>query len=236
MIEPCKRALSYIGILLLAAVAAFGQRANVGIAAGETTDRFGGLPSATTALADINGDFIILKGSQKNQNPAIVAGGEIRFPVDTTKHASEFSAYVGPIFHFGSHFSAGFHGQVHKILLPASVVNGQEFARYNMLLVEAPAVLEYQFSTAPRHAFLQAEVSPEFKPHFTAPKAGTNYPKPSLDHGYYIRGSAGYVFGKWYAKATYETRYFKFTNTLGNPSDLDNWKTNLTTFGVGVVF
>ncbi|HLV85570.1 MAG TPA: hypothetical protein VKV39_01255 [Candidatus Sulfotelmatobacter sp.] len=236
MIEPCKRALSYTVIFLLAAVAAYGQRAAIGVASGETTDRFGGLPSATTAVGDINADFIVIQGSQKNQTPAIVAGGEIVFPADTTKHASEFSAYAGPIFHFGSHFSAGFHGQVHKILIPASNVNGQEFARYNMLLVEVPAVLEYKFSNEPRHAFLQAQVSPEFKPHFTAPKAGTNYPKPSLDHGYFIRGTAGYVFGKWYARASYETRYFKFTNTLSNPNDLNNWKTNLITVGVGVLF
>lgn len=239
MIEPCKRALSYSGtcILLLVAISAYGQqRAAIGIGAGATKDRFGGLPSDTTGLIDINADFTVIQGSEKNQNPAIVAGGEIRFPVDTTKHASEFSAYVGPMFHFGSHFSAGFHAQVHKIFIPASDVNGQEFTRYNMLLFEPPAVFEYKFSNAPRHAFLEAQISPEFKPHFTPPKAGSNYPKPSLDHGYYIRGSAGYVFGKWYAKATYETRYFKFANVLSNPMQLNNWRTDMVIGSVGMVF
>jgi len=237
VIESCKRHAFYLCLFFLVTISAYGQRAAVGIDVGETSDKFGGLASATSATGGVSGDFIVIQGNQKEGNPSIVAGGEARFSVDTGKHASEFAAYVGPMFHFGAHFSAGFHAQVRKILLPSSPLSdGQVFSRYNMLLLEAPAVLEYKFSSAPRHAFLQAQVSPEFKPHFTTPKAGTPYPKPLLDHGYDIRGSAGYVFGKWYARATYETRYFKFSNTLGNPNELDNWKMRQVTEGIGVVF
>jgi len=236
VIEPCKR-LTFFACLLFAVIgSAFGQRAAVGIGAGETTDRFGALPSSSTAVGVVNADFIVIRANAKEQYPSIVAGGEIRFPADTAKHASEFSAYAGPMFRFGTHLSLGFHAQVHKILLPASVVDGQEFPRYNMLLLELPGVLEYKFSSAPNHAFFQAQVSPEFGPHFTAPKAGSSYPKPILDHGYFFRGTLGYVVGKWYAKGTYESRYFKFSPTLGNPNLLDNWKTNYVMGGVGVVF
>jgi hypothetical protein len=236
VIEPCKRLTFCVCLFFAAVTSALGQRADVGIAAGETSDKFGGLPSASTAVGIVNADFIVIRANAKEQFPSIVAGGEIRFPVDTGAHASEFSAYAGPMFRFGSHFSLGFHAQVHKILLPASVVNGQEFPRYNMLLLELPGVLEYKFSSAPNHAFFQAQVSPEFGPHFTPPKATTPYPKPILDHGYFMRGTLGYVFGKWYAKASYESRYFKFSPTLGNPNQLDNWKTNFVMGGVGVAF
>jgi len=61
-------------------------------------------------------------------------------------------------------------------------------------------------------------------------------PNPKFDHGYFVRGSLGYNFGKWYAKATYETRYFKFADNQNNPSGLYNWRTNLITGGLGFVF
>jgi hypothetical protein len=62
-------------------------------------------------------------------------------------------------------------------------------------------------------------------------------PHPSFDHGYTFRGSVGYTFGKWwYVKGSYETRYFKFADNLGNPSSLYNWKSNLITGGVGLRF
>ena len=57
------------------------------------------------------------------------------------------------------------------------------------------------------------------------------------DHGYTLRGSLGYTFNKWYyVRASYETRYFKFASTSGNPNDLYNWKSNLVTGGVGIKF
>ena len=61
-------------------------------------------------------------------------------------------------------------------------------------------------------------------------------PHPNLDHGYFVRGSAGYNFGKWYAKATYENRYFRFLNNQNNPNGLYNWRSNLISGGVGFVF
>ena len=237
MIEPCKRHIVLVLFSFLLAVSlAHAQRAAVGIDVGETKDKFGGLTAETTALTGVNGDFIVLKGNQKEGNPSLVAGAEIRFPVDTGSHATEFAAYVGPMFHFGKHFSAGFHVQVRKILTPPSTVNNQVFARYSMMLLESPAVFEYKFSTAPRHAYLQAEISPEFTPRYKAPTSGSGYPHPILEHGYYIRGTAGYVVGKWYARATYETRYFHFSPSLGNPSGLANWRTDAVTGGIGIVF
>ena len=61
-------------------------------------------------------------------------------------------------------------------------------------------------------------------------------PHPNFDHGYYLRGSVGYSFGKWYAQGTYETRYFKFDQNPNNPSNLYNWKSNMITGGVGLNF
>jgi len=239
VIEPCKRQkvfLLFLFLFFLAAASAYGQRATVGIDVGETKDKFGGLASDTSALGGVSGDFVVLRGNQKEGNPSLVAGGELRFPVDTGKHATEFAAFAGPMFHFGNHFSAGFHVQVRKILLPSSTVDSQVFNRYNMMLLELPAVLEYKFSNAPKHAFIQAQISPEFTPRYKAPKSGTAYPHPTLEHGYDIRGTAGYVFGKWYARVTYDTRYFRFSPTLGNPNGLANWRSDAIGGGVGLVF
>lgn len=238
MIEPGNRQnlVLILFLFLLAVSSAHAQRAAVGIDVGETKDKFGGLTSDTAAFGAVSGDFIIIQGKNKEQTPSIVAGGEIRFPADTSSHTTEFAVYGGPMFHFGQHFSAGFHAQVRKILMPSSTLNGQVFARYNMELLELPGVLEYKFSTSPKHAYLQAQVSPEFTPKYKAPNSGTGYPHPILEHGYYIRGTAGYVFGKWYARATYQTRYFRFSPTIGNPSGLANWRSDSVTGGVGVVF
>jgi len=46
----------------------------------------------------------------------------------------------------------------------------------------------------------------------------------------------GYNFGKWYLKANYESRYFKFAVGNGNPSNLYDWKSNVITGGVGLNF
>ena len=236
MIESCRKYFSVVCVIFLATFSAYGQRGTLGILAGETTDKFGSLSSGSAAILGVDTNVVILKGNQKEGGASVVAGGEMRFPTDTTKHTSEFAIYGGPMFQFGGRFSIGFHAQIRKLLLPTSNVNGQAFARYNMTLLELPGVLEYKFSSAPQHAFLQVQVSPEFKPRFTAPKAGTNYPTPTLDHGYSMQGTLGYVFGKWYAKATYENRYFKFSRTTGNPDGLNNWKTEAVIGGIGLAF
>ncbi|MGO9088246.1 MAG: hypothetical protein ACLQBK_23795 [Candidatus Sulfotelmatobacter sp.] len=232
----CKTHLVLICLFFLATVPAYCQKATLGLDFGQTSDRFGGLSSMNGAVGEIEGEVVILHGGGKGNWPSLVGGGEIRFPTDTQHHADEYAVYGGPMFRFGSHFSAGFHVQVRKILVPPSYVNGVVFNRLDLKLLELPFVAEYKFSTAPRHAFLRAEISPEFTPHYQATVANYPLPNPSFDHGYDIRGSVGYVFGKWYAKATYETRYFKFEPNLGNPSQIYNWRTNLITGGVGYIF
>jgi len=231
-----KKQIIYLGLLLLATVPAYCQRGTFGLDFGQTADKFGGLASVSDAVGNFEGEVVILQGGQKRDWPQLVAGGEIRFPSDTNQHADEFAIYGGPMFRFGSHFSAGFHAQIRKIDLPASNLNGVTFDRLNFKLLELPFVAEYRFSTAPRHAFLRAEVSPEFTPHYKSHVPNYPLPNPNFDHGYDIRGSAGYVFGRWYAKATYQTRYFKFEPTLGNPNQIYKWRTNVIMGGVGIVF
>jgi hypothetical protein len=121
--------------------------------------------------------------------------------------------------------------------MPAAFVNGQVLNRDNLELLQLPVVIKYKFGPGNR-AFVEASGEPEFTPRFKRSRLATvQLPNPSFDHGYTLRGSVGYTFGKWwYVKGSYETRYFKFAETLGNPSSLYNWKSNLITGGVGVKF
>jgi hypothetical protein len=139
---------------------------------------------------------------------------------------------------FGVHnFSIGVNGEVRRIYMPAAMLENQVLNRSNLSLLELPLVLKYKFGPDKR-AFIEVQGQPEFTPHFRAsPLSKVPLPKPTLDHGYDLRGSVGYAFGKhWYAKGTYDTRYFKFAQNAGNPSGLYNWKSTLITGGVGVRF
>jgi hypothetical protein len=233
----CKTRLVLVCLFLLLTAPAYCQRVTIGLDAGETADKFGNSSRTTALEGDLEGQAIVVRGGGKQNWPSIVAGGEIRLPSNTQEHATEFAVYGGPAFRFGSHFSVGFHAQVRKILLPPTISSGQVFNRYNIELFELPLVLQYRFSPAARHAFIETQIAPEFSPHYKTAAAGPPpSPTPQFDHGYDIRGSAGYVFGKWYAKATYETRYFKFTETIGNPGNLYNWRSDRVTGGIGLVF
>ena len=249
VIEPGKTWILIVCFFLFAAFSAYAQQpapapqlapeephGNIGIDFGVISDRFGALPSATTGVGVVSGQYAIYQGSKREQVPDIVIGGEVVLPTGTAEHANEFAGFGGPMFHFTDQFTAGFHVQVRKLDLPTSVINGQSFIRNNMLLLELPLVLNYKF-LADKKAFVEAQVSPEFSPHFSNSSAGPSpYPHPSLDHGYTIRGIVGYNFEKFYLRGTYETRYFKFSPGLGNPDFLYNWKTNYATVGVGVTF
>jgi len=232
-----KTHLLLAGVFLLATVPAYGQRVMVGLDGGLTSDKFGGVPAVSGAVGGLEGEVTVLRGGGKQNWPSIVAGGEIRFPSNSNQHATEFAIHGGPIFRFGEHFSVGFHAQIRKVLVPPSTLNGITFNRLNLELLELPFVAEYKFSPVPKHAFLQAQVSPELTPHYKNSVSGQYpLPHPNFDHGYDIRGSVGYNFGKWYVKATYETRYFKFAPGLGNPNQIYDWKTNAVMGGVGLVF
>ncbi len=250
MIEPGKTWIFVVCFLLLAAFSAYAQqpaplpelepeeqRGNLGVDFGVITDRFGASPSATTAVGIINGQGAIYQGNQKAQNPDIVAGGEIILPTGTAEHADEFAGFVGPMFHFTENFTAGFHLQVRKLDLPNGLLpSGQTFIRNNMLLLELPLVVNYKFLSE-KKAFVEAQISPEFSPHYSNSSAGPSpFPHPGLDHGYTILGIVGYKFEKFYIRGTYETRYFKFSPGLGNPYFLYNWKTNYATVGIGFTF
>jgi len=230
--------LIYILIIpiLLAAVPAFGQRATFGIDVGQTSDRFGALPRNSALVGDIEGEVVVLERASKQGDPNIVAGGEIRLPADTSAHANEFAGFAGADFHLGDRFILGIHVQARKIYQPTSFTDGQFFTRYKMLFLEIPVVAEYRFGALKR-GFVQVQGSWEFSPRFGDPKTGTPvYPHPTFDHGYFVRGSAGYTFGRWYAKATYESRFLKFQQDLGNPNNLNNWRTDRATGGVGFSF
>jgi hypothetical protein len=128
------------------------------------------------------------------------------------------------------------HAQIRKIVLPPANVDNQVFARDSLRLLELPIVIKYKFGPA-KKAFVEAQGAPEFSPHFRHSSASlVSLPNPNLDHGYFVRGTVGYTFGNWYAKGTYETRYFKFIENAGNPSSLYNWKSNLISGGIGVSF
>jgi len=225
---------SLIAALFLVFTAA-AQNATLGVDVGEISDRFGALTRNTDAVAMIDGQGTIFDWT-KGGGPDIVVGGEIRLPSDTSTHATEFAGFAGPEFWLRGRFMVGLHVTARKAYLPSSEINGMFFERDRMLLLELPVVAEYKFGPS-RHAFIEAQGTPEFSPHFSGSAAvQEGLFTPILDKGYAFRGTGGYNFGRWYAKAGYELRSFKFTNNANNPNNLYNWRTNVFTAGVGFTF
>jgi hypothetical protein len=224
-------------LFVLATVPVYGQRATLGFDVGGLGDHFGSLPGVYGAEAGIDGQAIILEGNAKQYTPNIVVGGEIILPVQTSSHATEFALFGGPEFPFAHHFTAGFHVQFRKLYMPSGTLNGVLFGRDNMWLLEVPIVLGYKFGPGNR-AWVQAQGVSEFSPKFShKASAASVYPPPNLDHGYMMRGVAGYDFGKWYLKATYTTRYLKFEQDASrNPGNLYNWRNQSATIGFGLAF
>lgn len=222
-------------LFFLAVVPAYCQRGTLGVDVGQTTDQFGALPSVNAAEVGVDGQVTVLNSNPKTGRPAIVGGGEVRVPSESNQnHAKEFAFYGGIRFPFRS-WTFGVDGQIRKVYLPTSIVDNQFFVRYKMELFELPFTARYSFGPAKR-AYFQAQGAPEFRPRWRANGAFVILPEPNLDHGYFVRGTVGYSFGKWYAKASYENRYFSFVKDEGNPNGLYNWKTNLITGGVGFNF
>lgn len=223
-----------LGVCLigLAVVPAYCQRGTFGINAGESSDQFATFPSKTNPIFRIDGEFTVHKPNQKTGGPSIVAGGEIRLPTDTAFQAREYAIFGGAIFQ-AHNLDFGFHAQIRKAVLPQEIVGSQVLNRGALEMLEVPAILRYNFGSG-NHFYIQAEGVPEFTPHFK--NANNGLPHPSLDHGYFVRGTLGYIFGKWYAKASYENRYLKFSPGAGNPGGLYNWKSNLMIGGIGIVF
>ena len=239
--KRCKAHLVRTGVFLLflfllATTPAYCQRGTIDINAGQTSDKFGALPYVSGTALDLNGELIVKRPSAKNGGPSIVAGGEVRVPTDDKNHAKEFAVFGGLAFQARSNFSIGVHAQIRKIDLPSATVDNQILVRYNMELIEVPIVLKYKFGPDQR-AFIHAQGGPEFTPRFrTAASTSLVLPHPNFDHGYFLRGGVGYTFGKWYAQGTYQTRYFRFEQNPNNPTNLYNWKSNMITAGVGLVF
>jgi hypothetical protein len=220
-------------LFLLAAVPAYCQRGTIGVDVGQVSDKFGALAPITAPDLGLNAQFTVIPA--KDGSPNVVVGGEVRVSSDNAKHATEFAVFGGPLFPWGN-FSAGFNVEIRKILLPSATVDNVVLNRFNMELLELPIVLKYKFGPGKR-AFVQAQGEPEFTPRFRVSVASLNpVAHPNFDYGYTVRGSLGYIFGKWYAKGSYETRYFKFIANPNNPSNLYNWRSNLITGGVGLVF
>jgi len=225
-------------LFFLTALPVFGQRGTIDINAGETSDKFAALPSVNSAVLDLNGELVIKKPSAKHGGPSIVAGGEVRVPSDDTQHAKEFAVFGGFEFQARTNLSIGFHVAIRKLDLPVANIDNQVFVRDNLELLQVPLVIKYNFG--PDHRFfLHAQGEPEFHPRFRTPSSSTTLlvlPHPNFDHGYTVRGSLGYNFGKWFVQGTYETRYLKFLANPNNPSNLYNWKSNMVTGGVGLIF
>lgn len=233
--KRCKTLLVCVCLFLLAAVPAYCQRGTFGIDVGQTSDKFDSLPAVNGLVFDIDGKVTVFQNNPKSGRPAIVAGGEIRMPSDTGNHAREYAVFGGLAFPVRN-LTLGFDVQVRKIVLPTAVVDNQIFARDSMRLLETPLDIKYVFGNSKR-AFIEAQGAPEYSPHWRASTSSlVSLPNPNFDHGYFVRGTAGYVFGKYYVRASYETRYFKFIENAGNPSNLYNWKNNRIMGGVGFAF
>ena len=233
--KRCKTHVLCVCLFSLAAISAYGQRVNLGIDIGQTTDKYGSFPSNTSLVLGIDGQVTVLKANQKKGGPSIVAGGEMMIPSDTANHAKEYALFGGPMWQTRN-LTIGFNAQIHKIVQPPATEGTQVLNRYTMELLELPLTIKYAFGPG-RHAFIQVQGSPEFSPRWR--NAGFNLvslPHPSLDQGYYARGTAGYNFGKWYAKASYQYRAFTFAENAGNPNGLYNWRNNMIFGGVGLVF
>lgn len=228
--------LAAIFFASLAALPAFSQRGDIAINGGETADHFGGQSRSTGADVALDGEVLVFKSADRDRGADVVFGGEVRFPQDTNNHASEQAIYAGPLFHFGKHFSAGIHVQVHRLALPPEFSGGLVFNRDRFELLEIPGFLEYKFGPD-NHFFVRAEGGNEFSPHFKNPPSGPEpFAHPQLDHGYSVRGTLGYNFGKWFVKGTVQTRYFKFNPNVGNPDNVYNWRSDFVTAGVGLNF
>jgi hypothetical protein len=218
-------------LMVMATVPAYGQRGTFGVEVGQSTDKFGALPAVSGLVVGIDGEIAVLKANKKEGGASIVAGGEIRLPSDTSNHAKELAIFGGPGFQYHN-LTIEVHAQIRKIYTPPSTVDNQVFVRDKIELLEIPLVFRYKFG----HAFVEAQGAPEFTPRFRSNGSLTPLPNPHFDHGYFVRGTVGYVFGKYYAKASYETRYFKFAADPFNPNGLYNWRTNAIFGGVGFAF
>ncbi len=235
--KRCKTHVVRVCLFLIAVVPGYCQeRGKFGAILGQSSDRFDSLPSVNGLVVGIDGQFAVIKGGGKTNRPSIVGGGEIRLPDDTRNHAREYAFFGGPRFH-ARDLLIGFNAQLRQINLPTANVDNQFFARDRMRLFELPLVLQYKFGPEKR-AWIEAQGAPEFTPHWHRTTANqVTLPNPRLDHGYFIRGTVGYTFAKfYYVKGMYENRYFKFVPDLGNPHNLYNWKTNFISGGIGVVF
>jgi hypothetical protein len=230
----CKTQAVRVCAFLLAAVPAYCQRGTFGIDVGETSDKFGALSSVSGLVVGIDGQATVFNPNPKNGRPGILVGGEVRLPTDTQNHSKEYAVFGGVRFPIRD-LSIGFNAQVRKIYLPPANVDNQIFVRDKLEFLEIPLVVKYKFGSDKR-AFIEAQGAPEFSPHFREAGALLQLPNPNWDYGYFIRGTVGYVLGRWYVKASYENRYFKFAPNQDNPNGLYNWHSNLISGGVGVAF
>jgi hypothetical protein len=240
--QPCKSILMRTGVFFLfliatfltAALPAYGQRGTADLDFGITGDKYGSQPQTTAADFGASAQYTLIRAT-KDGGPNIVVGGEFRTASDTSNHPVEFAVFGGPIFPIGN-LSIGVNAEVRKILQPHAELEGTLLDRYNLELLEIPLIIKYKFGPDHR-AFIQLQGQPEFTPHYkTNLKALEGVPHPDFDHGYTVRGTLGYNFGKWYLKGTYETRYFRFVSNAANPLNFYNWHSNNITAGIGLNF
>lgn len=142
--KRCKTQVLHVCLFLLAAVPAYCQRATLGIDAGQTSDKFGAQPSATSFEYGIDGQVTVIKPNEKKGGPGIVVGGEILVPANSANHAKEYAIYGGPMFQ-ARNLTIGVNAQIRKIFLPAAAFDNQVFNRQNMELLELPVTIKYSF-------------------------------------------------------------------------------------------
>jgi hypothetical protein len=233
--KHCKMQLVRVCFLFLAALPAYCQRGNIGIDVGNTSDKFGAQSSVSGLIFAVDGQATIFDANPKNGRPSILIGGEVRVPTDTQNHSKEYAVFGGLRFPVHQNFLIGFDAGVRKIYLPPANIDNQFFVRDKLEFLEIPFVVRYKFGPEKR-VFVEAKGAPEFSPHFREAGALLQLPHPNWDHGYFVRGTVGYILGNWYVKASYETRYFKFAENQNNPNQLYNWRSDQVMGGVGFSF
>src|SRR5436853_7041476 len=115
-------------LVILVAIPAYCQRGTFGIEVGQSSDKFGSLPTVSGLVVGIDGEITVLKANKKEGGASIVAGGESRLPSDTGNHAKEFAIFAGPGFAYRNLTSEG-HAQIRKIYLPTGNVYSQFLVR-----------------------------------------------------------------------------------------------------------
>ena len=201
--KPCKADLVRIGVCLLflsAVVPAFAQRGNLGVDVGASLRPVRQHPFRLQRLSRRERRIRhhktlhqerILPASSPAANPRPLRHQQSRQGIRRLRRPALRSSRL--------HHRRRRSGPQNLYSPPPSSDN-QILNRDRIELLQIPLVLKYKFGPAKR-AFISAQGEPEFTPHYkTISSASVSLPDPGFDHGYTLRGTVGYNFGKWYVQ------------------------------------